>query len=68
MVIEIRKEKKMDHIRWVHERIRNNNESRRCIASSDALKFLNFLCIKDTFLELPPEQWEMMMTFRKYRR
>ena len=26
-------------------------------ASSDDLKFPNFLCIKDTFLELPPEQW-----------
>ena len=68
IVIEMKKEKKMDRIKWVPKKGDEIITSLSDLASYASLRFLKSLCIKETFLELPPEQWNDDAGFQEGRR
>ena len=63
-----KKEKKLDRKKWVPKEGEETSMSLSELASSSSLRFLKSLRIKETFLDLSPEQWEEDEGFQEGRR
>jgi len=63
----MRMNKKKDHKRWVPKEGKEISVRLSNPASFESLRLLKYLCIEETFLELPPEKWEHDAGFQEGR-
>ena len=58
----------MDRMKWVPKKGEDMTMNLSDLASSASLRFLKSFRINETFLELPPDQWDVDESFQEGRR